>query len=300
MENGIPIEITPTSPFGIFLTFIYLFMIGSMVGYIMEVFFRRFFSMKGWINPGFLKGPYLPLYGFGNCLLYLISHLALKYFVSQSTIPSFFGDVIETSGNYNFFIVGIFTILIIGIAMTILEYVAGLIFIKGLRIRLWDYSKMKGNIQGLICPLFSLIWLLAGALYFFLIHPFIYDLVVFFNSHLWGMTFILGAFFAIFILDLINSTILSIKVSKIAKIDEKIIDFEKFKINLKGNTIKNSKIEHLKESLKEAYMPIKTKISEITLEAKKHLYVNNELPEKDSKNLSETPRTKSKEEETEK
>jgi len=290
------IDIESTSPFGTFLTFVYLFMIGSMIGYVIEVFFRRFFSMKKWINPGFLKGPYLPLYGFGTCVLYLLSHLSLKYFVLESTIPSFYNSSLETYGSYNFFIVGVITILIIGLAMTILEYIAGLIFIKGLHIRLWDYSKMKGNVQGLICPLFSLLWLICGALYFFLIHPFIYKLVDFLNVHLWGITFVLGAFFAIFILDLINSLILSIKVSKLAKLEEKIVDFEKMKLNLKTKKIKNSRFEQLKESLLEASLPVRKKIDDIVLNTKKHLYIDNKIPDKNSQNLSETPRTKKEEE----
>ena len=51
------------------LIFAFLFFIGSCLGWCMEVFFRRFFSRanpeRKWINPGFLAGPYLPLYGFG-------------------------------------------------------------------------------------------------------------------------------------------------------------------------------------------------------------------------------------------
>ena len=33
-------------------------------------FFRRFFSIRKWINPGFLNGPYLPMYGFGALLFH--------------------------------------------------------------------------------------------------------------------------------------------------------------------------------------------------------------------------------------
>lgn len=51
----------------LFLTIAFLFFIGSMAGWVIEVVFRRFFSSanpeRKWINPGFLSGPYLPLYG---------------------------------------------------------------------------------------------------------------------------------------------------------------------------------------------------------------------------------------------
>ena len=42
-----------------------LFIIGAILGWILELFYRRFITMKKWINPGFLKGPYLPIYGIG-------------------------------------------------------------------------------------------------------------------------------------------------------------------------------------------------------------------------------------------
>ena len=57
----------------------FLFFIGSVSGWVIELFFRRFISLanpeRKWINPGFCTGPYLPLYGFGLCILYLIASL---------------------------------------------------------------------------------------------------------------------------------------------------------------------------------------------------------------------------------
>lgn len=49
-------------------------------------------------------------------------------------------------------------VLLLFVALTLLEYITGLIFVKGMKIRLWDYSRRWGNIQGIICPLFSLLW----------------------------------------------------------------------------------------------------------------------------------------------
>ena len=39
---------------------------------------------------------------------------------------------------------------VMALAITALEYVAGLIFIRGMKIKLWDYSDRWGNIQGII------------------------------------------------------------------------------------------------------------------------------------------------------
>lgn len=51
------------------LSIIYVF--GGTIGWITEFFFRRAVHKK-WINPGFLVGPNLPLYGTGITLLYAI------------------------------------------------------------------------------------------------------------------------------------------------------------------------------------------------------------------------------------
>jgi uncharacterized membrane protein len=59
--------------------------------------------------------------------------------------------------------------------MTLFEYIAGLIFIKGLKVQLWDYSTQPYNFQGIICPLFSAIWTLCGIFYIFALNNFFVD-----------------------------------------------------------------------------------------------------------------------------
>ena len=54
-------------------TLITLFVIGSMLGYILEVLYKRFISIKKWTNTGLMLGPYLPIYGFGTIILYGLS-----------------------------------------------------------------------------------------------------------------------------------------------------------------------------------------------------------------------------------
>ena len=59
------------------LVILFLFFIGCIMGWCIEVIFRKFFSKSNpshkWINPGFLIGPYLPLYGSGLVVLYLLT-----------------------------------------------------------------------------------------------------------------------------------------------------------------------------------------------------------------------------------
>ena len=62
----------------VFLILAFLFFIGSMIGWVLELFYRKMISERKWINPGFLVGPYLPLYGFGLCTFYLLSQINLN------------------------------------------------------------------------------------------------------------------------------------------------------------------------------------------------------------------------------
>lgn len=295
------IEINPYDPFGIFISYLFLFIVGSFLGYILEVFFRRFVSMKRWINPGFLKGPCLPLYGFGVCALHFFSTIAFKYMLSSEDsiatnkfygIYDASGEFIIPTGTLPFWATSLIIIAIIGIAMTLLEFIAGLIFVKGLHIQLWDYSKLKGNIMGIICPLFSLIWTAVGVIYWFGIRPFITYLLYMFVPHIWGATFLIGFYYAILLVDFINSLILSIKISGQAKKFNQVVDFEKLKLNLKKKEYKNKKLSDFADQIKDSLAPTKIKIEKVANKVKASFYINNEIP---TKNNSETPRTKEQE-----
>lgn len=193
-----------------FLSLAYLFIFGGIAGYIIEVLFRRFFSAKKWLNPGFLHGPFLPLYGFGLTILYLLSNINF----------GFDSKVI----NY------ILILALMGICMTLIEYIAGIIFIKGMNIKLWDYSNVKGNIQGIICPLFSFIWLAIGAIYLFGIHPFIQISLQFFIDNIFNFSFFLGMIYGILLIDIIISSQAAQKLSALAKNSKIVVSYEEYKL----------------------------------------------------------------------
>lgn len=197
------------------LTAAFLFFVGSMLGWCTEVLFRRFFSAKKWINPGFLTGPYLPLYGFG---------LAGLFGISLIPIHTGYGWLDAT-----------LIVLIMGVAMTLIEYIAGLIFIKGMKIKLWDYSNRWGNIQGIICPLFSLFWLIISAFFYFVICPYVIDAVVWFVNHM-AFAFVVGVFFGVFFVDLGHSIHLTAKIRAFAAKHKTVISFEKLKESIKAKT----------------------------------------------------------------
>ena len=201
-----------------------LFVIGSLIGWIIELFFRRFVSQKKWMNPGFLTGPYLPIYGFGVLVLYAVSNIPLG-------ITNQIVDIIVR-------------ILIIGVAMTVVEFIAGLIFIKGLKVKLWDYSKRKGNIMGIICPSFSLIWLVVGSLYYFLLNPFLVEGISWISENL-IYTYFVGMVMGAMAVDFAYSIHLATKLKEYKEIAN--LRFEDFKKELK-NRIKQ--LHQNKEKIK--------------------------------------------------
>ncbi len=183
-----------------------LFVIGSAFGWLLELFFRRFVSQKKWMNPGFLTGPYLPIYGFGVVALYGISNINFGISIEWVSI--------------------IIKILIIGVGMTLIEFIAGLIFIKGMGIKLWDYSNRKGNIMGIICPIFSLAWLLVGSLYYFLVNPFLVEGILWISKNL-VYTYFVGIVLGMMIVDLAYSIHLATKLKEFKQ--ENDLRFEEYK-----------------------------------------------------------------------
>ena len=185
------------------------FMIGSAGGWVVELFFRHFVMLaKGknrWVNPGFLAGPCLPIYGFGLAILYFMSY---------------FGDMLPIA---NPILKALVIVLSEAVIMTLVELIAGEIFIIRMNIRLWDYSRRWGNYKGIICPLFSLIWGLVGAAYYFLFHGWLPDVVDYLISQNY-ILFIFGVFYGIFFVDYAYSMQMVKKVKKFAQ-DNGIIVF---------------------------------------------------------------------------
>ena len=191
----------------LFLIFVFIFYCGSSIGWIIELFFRRIVHGK-WVNPGFLVGPYLPIYGLGLAIMTSI-HVLLD--------------------NYDFH--PIVAILLMGLCMTLLELVGGLIFLKA-GVRLWDYRDRKFNYKGVICPTFTVIWTLAGALYYFFLATPVLNALEWFSNNL-SFSYILGIFTGCIIIDFIYSTKLYKKIRKYAKNNNIDIMYEKLKLHIK-------------------------------------------------------------------
>lgn len=238
----------------VFLVLTFLFSIGALGGWVVELFFRRIVHKK-WLNPGFLQGPYLPIYGFGVTALYLIAEIPLP--IGQT------------------WLLYLVQILIVCVGMTLIEYVSGLIFIKGMGIKLWDYSDRWGNIQGIICPLFSLIWTAVGAVYVIFLHSLISDMVLWFTGNLY-YSFFVGLFFGLLIADLFVTFKLADKIRKLAKEEKIVVKYEELKLKVR-NYFEEKKLKYRFLS------PWRNATEHLKLWVKKYSEGKEETPQEDSR-----------------
>ena len=110
------------------------------------LFFFYFYSFCGWCiestyvsikmkkltNRGFMRGPFLPLYGSGATMMLVVS------------MP-FQDNVVMT------YLAGC-------VGATILEYITGVMMETLFKVRYWDYSNKKFNFQGHICLGTTISW----------------------------------------------------------------------------------------------------------------------------------------------
>jgi uncharacterized membrane protein len=129
---------------------LYWFFLYGFIGWGVEVVYAAIKTHK-LVNRGFLCGPICPIYGFGMVgLIYSVSLIPLPDSGSMSAVAIFFIGMILT---------------------TAIELVGGWALFKIYQIRWWDYSNMKFNLGGYICPQFSLLWGLGSVLMIKVVHP---------------------------------------------------------------------------------------------------------------------------------
>ena len=100
---------------------------------------------RQWVNRGFLHGPLLPIYGSGAILILFV------------TLPA----------EENLWLVWLLGM----IAATALEYVTGDVMERLFKVRYWDYSKKRFNLNGHICLSSSIAWGFFSILLVRFLHP---------------------------------------------------------------------------------------------------------------------------------
>lgn len=177
---------------------VYWFFLYGCIGWCVEVVYAAVKEHK-LVNRGFLCGPICPIYGFGMVgLVYSVQLIPLPDIGSMSAVSIFFIGMVLT---------------------TAIELVGGWVLYKLYHIRWWDYSKMKYNLGGYICPQFSLLWGLGSVLMIKVVHPL---LARGSNPMPFRVMLILDiVLLIIFVVDVIVSTAAAIGLNKyLSEIDE--------------------------------------------------------------------------------
>lgn len=121
------------------------FTLYSFTGWIIELVYRSSNNRK-LVNPGFLYGPFVPIYGIGGIF---VSLLFLK--IGAFPVPAQF--------------------IIYAAILTSIEYMTGEFFEKFFQLKLWDYSDNRFNINGKVSLLFSTAWGLLALIVVYYVHP---------------------------------------------------------------------------------------------------------------------------------
>lgn len=129
------------------------FLIYSFIGYIFESLLKTLFHNN--MNNGFLYGPWIPIYGFGVCIIIFIMKLIFNRFKTKR------------------FIKILLLFLISSITLTLLEFIGGSLIYILTKKTFWNYSKLRFNIGPFIALEISIIWGIMSIIITNLIKPII-------------------------------------------------------------------------------------------------------------------------------
>lgn len=206
------------------------FFIYGVLGWCTEVAYAAV-KHKKFVNRGFLNGPICPIYGFGVVAVTLILN-----------------DYQDNLG-----LLFIMSVLV----ATLLEWATGFLLEKLFHHKWWDYSELPFNIQGYVCPLFSLIWGIACVFVVKLVHPSVLKMIGWMPVLIGRM--ILGVVSVAFAADIyvtIHEILkLNMKLKKMQEIAEELQNISEYLgENLSRNVITGmEKQENIKEKVEEKY-----------------------------------------------
>jgi len=132
------------------------FSVCAFIGWILQAI-EDLFQRKKITNTGFLYGPFIPLFGFTALIIYFFN----LYFVNYSLQ---------------------FRLIIFFILPTLMEYFTGFFLEKMFKVKLWDYSDYRFNINGRISLLASIIWFILVLIQVFILQEIIFSEINQFNE----------------------------------------------------------------------------------------------------------------------
>ncbi len=211
------------------LTFFYIY---CFFGWIFE---SAYVSVKTrhFVNRGFLRLPMLPLYGTGAVMMLWVS-LPVKNNLLLVYVFGFF-------------------------AATLLEYVTGYVMERLFKVRYWDYSNQRFNLNGYICLSSSIAWGFLTIFMTEIIHRPIERFVLALPQALeWSLLAVISA---CFILDTIRSTKEALDLAKtLERVSKLRSELEELQVQLAQ--LKDEALEHM-ENAKEEFCETVTESIEV-------------------------------------
>ncbi len=172
----------------------YLF-IYSILGWLIEVIYQ-FLNHKGFINRGFLNGPYCPIYGFGA----VFEIMLLTKYIKRPLLLYIVAVVITT----------------------LIEFLTGYVLEKIFKLKWWDYSLEKFNILGYVCLKFSLLWGIASLILMYVVQPIIKDLVNVLNAFSFAIYIVIFIVFVDYVFTILKLISFKKDINILLKLDKEI------------------------------------------------------------------------------
>lgn len=154
-------------------------MIYSVIGWLWETPYVSL-NNKKYINRGFLRGMYIPIYGFA-CITIIYSM-----------------EIFNTFDNNNYFTI-IVQIIYIGLVSAVWEYFTSYGLEKLFKTRWWDYSDHKFNLHGRVALDYTILFGAGGYILWRYINPTFNSLYNNINPNY--MIIVLVCFYTIFLID---------------------------------------------------------------------------------------------------
>ncbi len=126
------------------------------MGFIFENLIKIIFPS---LNSGLLHGPWVPVYGFGICIIILIE----RFVFNRIKVNKFWKIVIM--------------LLLIMIVVTGVEYLGGVFINAVFDKSLWDYSDLKFNIGKYIALEITAIWGVLSLIFVYVVKPWLEKII---------------------------------------------------------------------------------------------------------------------------
>lgn len=135
----------------LFITFIFY----SFLGWCYEMIHMSI-TTKEVVNRGFFNGPIVPIYGVGSCIILILL------------------DNIKSNV--------VLTVICITVICSVLEYLTSYFMEKKYKIRWWDYTDKKFNLNGRICPETMIQFVIMGLIVLYYVEPIFYKFLLSLDS----------------------------------------------------------------------------------------------------------------------